>query len=63
MITATEPWLGYDEAAEYIGVSGTTLRRWFSEGNKQKIPSYKPGKKRQFRRSELEAWIATRKDA
>ena len=61
--TKTEPLLSYAEAASHIGViAEQTLRNWFAQGNPQGVPSLKIGRRRFFRRSELEAWLRTRRE-
>ena len=63
MVTnTTDQMLSYREAAKVLGVSHSTLSRWMSIGNPYGVPSYKPGKRRVFRRSELEAWLRTRRE-
>jgi excisionase family DNA binding protein len=52
-----EPWLSLSEAADYVGVHFTTLRRWADAG---KVPCIRtPGGRRRFKRSELDAFLAS----
>lgn len=48
------------DAAEYIGVSYSTLRNWASTGD-QEIPYYKPGREARYRREDLDAWLETQR--
>lgn len=51
------PWLELGQAAEYIGVHFTTLRRWADAG---KVPCIRtPGGRRRFRIEELDAFVAS----
>lgn len=51
------PWLELSEAADYIGVHFTTLRRWADDGQ---VPCIRtPGGRRRFKREELDAFIAS----
>jgi len=54
-------WLRISEAAEYIGVHFTTLRRWSDAGQ---IPCLKtPGGRRRFLRSDLDIFLHRSKEA
>lgn len=51
------PWLELSEAAEYLGVHFTTLRRWADDGQ---VPCIRtPGGRRRFKKLELEAFMAS----
>jgi excisionase family DNA binding protein len=51
------PWLELSEAADYIGVHFTTLRRWADDG---KVPCIRtPGGRRRFKQAELDAFVAS----
>ena len=51
------PWLELSEAADYLGVHFTTLRRWADDG---KVPCIRtPGGRRRFKKAELDAFMAT----
>jgi excisionase family DNA binding protein len=53
----SSPWLDLNEAAEYLGVHFTTLRRWADQG---RVPSIRtPGGRRRFNRAELALFLAT----
>lgn len=59
-----EEYMRETEAAAYIRVSTATLRRWRRKGriNKQGTPppkSYERGRQIWYRRSDLDAWIAS----
>ena len=57
--TETE-WLRLSEAAEYLGVHFTTLRRWADAGQ---IPCMKtPGGRRRFLKSELDSFLQRSKE-
>ena len=48
-------WMRLSEAADYIGVHFTTLRRWSDAGE---MPCFKtPGGRRRFRKSDLNAFL------
>jgi excisionase family DNA binding protein len=50
-------WLDLSDAAQLLGVHFSTLRRWVDTG---KVPCIRtPGGRRRFRRSELEAFLAS----
>jgi excisionase family DNA binding protein len=50
------PWLELSEAAEYLGVHFTTLRRWADDAQ---VPCIRtPGGRRRFKKLELEAFIS-----
>lgn len=52
---ANKEWLRLSEAADYLGVHYTTLRRW---SDLEKIPHIKtPGGRRRFRRSDLDRFL------
>ena len=49
------PWLKLGEAADYLGVHFTTLRRWADDG---KVPCIRtPGGRRRFKKAELDAFV------
>jgi excisionase family DNA binding protein len=51
------PWLKLGEAADYLGVHFTTLRRWADDG---KVPCIRtPGGRRRFKKVELDAFMAS----
>jgi excisionase family DNA binding protein len=51
------PWLELSEAADYLGVHFTTLRRWADAG---KVPCIRtPGGRRRFKTGELDAFMAS----
>jgi excisionase family DNA binding protein len=53
----TTLWLDLSDAAQLLGVHFSTLRRWVDTG---KVPCIRtPGGRRRFRRSELEAFLAS----
>jgi excisionase family DNA binding protein len=55
--TATEELLSPQEAADRLGVSVYTVRRWIKEG---KLRAFKPGKEYRVREADLEAFLAAR---
>ncbi|MDP2212123.1 MAG: helix-turn-helix domain-containing protein [Candidatus Aquicultor sp.] len=48
------PWLSLSEAAEYLGFSEVTLRRWIKA---KKIPTYKIGRAYRFKKEDLDRFI------
>jgi len=42
-------------------VYGTPRSWWYSAAEDNRVPSYKVGKYRRFRLSEIEAWLATQR--
>lgn len=56
-----DKYISINEAAEYIGIKTVTLRSWIKK--KDDIPAHKVGKLWKFKRSELDAWIASGKSA
>ena len=56
-----DKYISINEASEYIGIKTVTLRSWIKK--KDDIPAHKVGKLWKFKRSELDAWIASGKSA
>src|ERR1700749_4602561 len=54
---ATEPdWLTLGQAAKYLGVAQSTIRKWSDQG---RVPAfYTPGGHRRYRRRDLELVLA-----
>ena len=52
------PWFSLSEAAEYLGFSEVTLRRWVKA---KKIPAYKIGRAYQFKKEDLDRFIEKHK--
>ncbi len=52
-------WLTTGQAAQYLGVSIATIRRWAKAGQ---IPHYRIGTTRRFKTQELEVWLSERKN-
>lgn len=48
-------WIGIDEAADYLGVTGDSIRKWIKADTE--IPSYRIGKKWKFKKTELDDWV------
>jgi excisionase family DNA binding protein len=49
-------WLTLGEAARFLGVAQSTIRKWADQG---RVPAfYTPGKHRRFRRGDLELFLA-----
>jgi excisionase family DNA binding protein len=56
-----DEWLNLGEAAELLGVHPSTLRTWADRGD---LPAHRtPGKHRRFRRADVEAWAASRRES
>jgi len=55
---ATEPdWLTLGQAAKYLGVAQSTIRKWSDQG---RVPAfYTPGGHRRFRRADLDAFVGS----
>ncbi len=51
---SAEPFVGIEKAAAFLGVKSSYVYEQVRLG---KMPSYKVGKFRRFRLSELEAWV------
>ena len=53
---ASEPdWLTLGQAALYLGVAQSTLRKWTDQ---EKVPAFKtPGRHRRYRRADLDAFL------
>jgi excisionase family DNA binding protein len=57
----SDEWLNLSEAAKVLGVHPSTLRTWADRGD---VPTHRtPGKHRRFRRADIEAWGAARREA
>lgn len=50
-----------EELSEFLQVPLTTIYKWRAEGNGP--PAFRIGKYLRFDRSEVEAWMETRRDA
>ena len=50
-------WLTLGQAARYLGVAQSTIRKWSDNGRVRAF--YTPGGHRRFRRTDLEAFIET----
>jgi excisionase family DNA binding protein len=49
-------WLTLGEAARFLGVAQSTIRKWSDQG---RVPAfYTPGRHRRFRRGDLDAFLA-----
>jgi len=46
---------GYDEVAEYLGISPKTVRKW---ANERRLPLVKIGALNRFRPDDIRAWVA-----
>ena len=57
--SSSDPLFTSPEAAEYIGVSESTIVVWRCTG-RYKIPFIKVGRLVRYRRSDLEAWLESR---
>ena len=56
-----DEWLNLGEAAKLLGVHPSTLRAWADRGE---LTAHRtPGKHRRFRRAEVEAWAAARRES
>jgi excisionase family DNA binding protein len=54
--TAETEWLTLGQAAKYLGVAQSTIRKWSDLG---RVPAfYTPGGHRRYRRSDLDAFLA-----
>ncbi len=51
-------WISIEQLANEFGLSKRTLQNRLSNGSAMP-PSYKIGKRRMFRRDEVDAWIAS----
>ena len=55
-ITAVEPdWLTLGQAARYLGVAQSTIRKWSDNGRVRAF--YTPGRHRRYRRGDLDAFL------
>ncbi len=53
-------WIGLEEAAKYLDVRKDTVRSWIK---KTDIPAHKIGKLWKFKRSELDEWVKSGRNA
>lgn len=54
-------WLSLSQVAQLLGVHSSTVRLWADKGD---LPAHRTaGKHRRFRRAEVEAWAAARREA
>ena len=58
-----DEWLSHTQAAEMLGISVGHLHNLVAPNGKDggRVPSHKPGGRRLYRRSELEAFIEARR--
>lgn len=56
--TAHEPYIAVNEAAEFLGIPPNTC---YKLALSRTIPSFKAGKLRRFKRSELAAWMESKR--
>ncbi len=54
-----EKWIGLAELADYVGVSKDTIRNWIKSSD---IPAHKVGRLWKFKKSEIDQWIANKKN-
>lgn len=58
---ATPDWLTLGEAAKYLGVAQSTIRKWSDSG---RLPAfYTPGGHRRFRRGDLDSFLGSSRGA
>ena len=57
-VAATEPYIAVAEAAEFLGIPANTC---YKLALSRTIPSFKAGKLRRFKRSELAAWMESKR--
>lgn len=55
-----ENWISITEAAEHLGVTKDSIRKWIK---KTGIPAHKIGKLWKFKKSELDEWVKSGKSA
>ena len=55
-----ENWISITEAAEHLGVTKDSSRKWIK---KTDIPAHKIGKLWKFKKSELDEWVKSGKSA
>lgn len=55
-----ENWISITEAAEHLGVTKDSVRKWIK---KTDIPAHKIGKLWKFKKSELDEWVKSGKSA
>jgi putative resolvase len=56
-VVADQQWLTLGEAARYLGVAQSTIRRWADEGRVRAF--YTPGRHRRFRLADLDELVAS----
>ena len=55
-----ENWISITEAAEHLGVTKDSIRKWIK---KTDVPAHKIGKLWRFKKSELDEWVKSGKSA
>ena len=60
MDNVNENWISITEAAEHLGVTKDSIRKWIK---KTDIPAHKIGKLWKFKKSELDEWVKSGKSA
>lgn len=55
-----ENWISITEAAEHLGVTKDSIRKWIKRTD---IPAHKIGKLWKFKKSELDEWVKSGKSA
>lgn len=59
--TQTQPereWMSLTDLARELGMARATVQRWARTGY---MPTHRPGKEYRIRRSELEAWLESKR--
>ena len=60
MDNVNENWISITEAAEHLGVTKDSIRKWIK---KTDIPAHKIGKLWKFKKSKLDEWVKSGKSA
>lgn len=55
-----ENWISITEAAEHLGVTKDSIRKWIKRTD---IPAHKIGKLWKFKKSELDEWVKSGESA
>ncbi|MDO4784274.1 MAG: excisionase family DNA-binding protein [Propionibacteriaceae bacterium] len=56
MADVQDCWLSVEEIGQYLGMSGNIVYRW---GDRSAMPARKMGRKREFKRDQVDAWVKT----
>lgn len=58
-MSETDSLWGYEEVADYLGITPKTARKW---ANERRLPVVKVGSLNKFRPADIRAWVESRSE-